>query len=206
MRMNKTGMNKTGKKSKVNGFILPALVVTSLCSSIVAAQQVNPDDVANSRQIVKSFMKQLKGVLIPAMKSGGPVKAIEICNTQAAAISASVSKKYNMKVARTSLKTRNPANKADAWEAQVLKKFEQRKAAGESVKTMEYSEVVSSNGEKVFRYMKAIPVGKPCLHCHGTQIKPAVKEKLAKLYPQDMATGYQSGDIRGAFSLSKTLK
>ncbi|MPQ96322.1 DUF3365 domain-containing protein, partial [Thioclava sp. JE_KL1] len=56
-----------------------------------------------------------------------------------------------------------------------------------------------------YRYMKPIPTGAVCLSCHGTHIAPAVKQKLNELYPHDKAVGFNKGDIRGAFSFSKTL-
>ena len=37
------------------------------------------------------------------------------------------------------------------------------------------------------------------MNCHGTDIKPKVKEKLDELYPEDEATGFFLGDLRGAF-------
>ena len=36
-------------------------------------------------------------------------------------------------------------------------------------------------------------------------MKPAVRDKLASLYPQDKAVGYKVGDIRGAITLRKPL-
>jgi hypothetical protein len=108
-------------------------------------------------------------------------------------------------VGRTSLKLRNPANKPDAWEQEVLEQFDARKAAGETLEKMEFHEVVDAEGVKTFRYMKAIPTGEVCLKCHGTEIDPKVQAELLRLYPSDEATGYALGDIRGAFTLSKPL-
>jgi hypothetical protein len=53
--------------------------------------------------------------------------------------------------------------------------------------------------------MKAIPTGAVCLTCHGTEVKPEVLTKIKELYPNDKATGYQEGDIRGAFVAVKNL-
>jgi hypothetical protein len=53
--------------------------------------------------------------------------------------------------------------------------------------------------------MKAIPTGEVCLKCHGTQIAPEVSQVLASLYPEDRATGYKEGDIRGAFVVIRKL-
>ncbi len=71
---------------------------------------------------------------------------------------------------------------------------------------LERSEVADVGGVPTFRYMKAIPTAEPCLTCHGVNVAEPVKAKLAQLYPQDQATGFKAGDIRGAFTISKPLK
>jgi hypothetical protein len=40
-----------------------------------------------------------------------------------------------------------------------------------------------------------------CLMCHGPeeQIVPEIKAQLAKLYPDDRATGFEEGELRGWF-------
>ena len=53
--------------------------------------------------------------------------------------------------------------------------------------------------------MKAIPTAPLCLQCHGEAIAPPVAEKITKLYPEDKATGFREGDIRGAFVVTKLL-
>jgi hypothetical protein len=62
------------------------------------------------------------------------------------------------------------------------------------------------NGNKVFRYMKAIPTDDVCLMCHGEQIQENLSAELQRLYPNDQATGYKKGDIRGAFTAIKILE
>ena len=47
--------------------------------------------------------------------------------------------------------------------------------------------------------MKAIPTGGLCLQCHGEVLDPAVAGKIAELYPDDQATGFIDGDLRGVF-------
>ena len=49
--------------------------------------------------------------------------------------------------------------------------------------------------------MKAIPVGGPCVACHGATLAEPVATKLDSLYPQDKARGYNPGELRGAFTL-----
>ncbi len=158
-----------------------------------------------SHKIVKQFGGSLKKELKTALKSEGPVKAIEVCSQVAPAIAANMSAQYKGVVRRTSLKVRNPANNPDRWELNVLLQFEKRLKAGEPANKMEFFQVVENNGSKTFRYMKAIPTGEVCLKCHGSKINPDIEAKLRALYPDDQARGFKAGDIRGAFSLSKQL-
>lgn len=143
----------------------------------------------------------LKTALEAALKSGDPVNALSICNTQALTISSQISVEQGMQVSRVSLKNRNPNNTANAWQTKVLHDFETRKAAGEDPSNLSYSAVVGDE----FRFMKAIPTGEVCLGCHGQNINPAVSAKLAELYPQDKATGYKVGDLRGALVAVKKI-
>ncbi|PCI22024.1 MAG: hypothetical protein COB67_13675 [SAR324 cluster bacterium] len=158
-----------------------------------------------SRKIIKGFGGNLKKTLVKAMKAGGPVAAIEACNLQAMPMTQEVALKNNMKVGRTSLKIRNYQNNPDVWEREILHSFEQRQANGENPKKIDHAEIVTENGKQYFRYMKAIPTGKPCLSCHGDNLKPALSNKLTEKYPYDQALGYKLGEIRGAFTLIRAL-
>lgn len=160
---------------------------------------------AQSMGEIKEFFGKLKGELGAAMKSGGPLNAIDVCHKAAPSIAQDMSNRTGWDVARTSLKTRNSGNAPDAWESAVLKDFEQRKAKGEDVETMSYWEVVSENGNDYYRFMKAIPTGDVCLKCHGADIDPKVAAKLDELYPNDMARGFKLGDIRGAFTIKQPM-
>jgi len=159
-----------------------------------------------TRGAIKALGAELKATLKTTMKSEGPIKAISVCNVQAPKLAQKVSTEKGMEVGRTSLKTRNELNAPDPWELSVLEQFEHRKAEGEAVKKIEYSEVTHHNGNKVFRYMKAIPTDDVCLMCHGKQIAENLSAELKKLYPNDQATGFSKGDIRGAFTVVKILE
>lgn len=154
----------------------------------------------------KLLVDQLGGELKAALEAGGPINALSVCNEKAMPMTDAVSQQTGMQVARTSLKPRNPKNAPDAWEEAVLKKFDERKAAGENPTEIDFAEVVTLDGKKSFRYMKAIPTQTiPCLACHGSNIEAKLSAKIDELYPQDKARGYDTGNIRGAFTISKTL-
>jgi len=158
-----------------------------------------------SRAAVKDFMLNLKGELKQAIEAGGAVNAIVVCKDKAPAIASDISSQTGWRVARTSLKVRNPSNAPDDWERKALEDFDKRNMQGENLETMEYYEVVKESGGPVFRYMKAIPTAHLCLECHGENIKPEVAAKLDALYPADQARGFKAGDIRGAFTITQPM-
>lgn len=43
------------------------------------------------------------------------------------------------------------------------------------------------------------------LSCHGESLSTKLEKTLAEHYPNDKATGYKLGDIRGGFSLSQAI-
>ena len=182
-----------------------AYIILSLLSISQALAADTEQLTQKSRAAIKALGGELKSTLQASMKSSGPVNSVAMCQIQAPEIANKISQSKGMVVARTSLKYRNQKNKPDAWEKSVLEMFEQRKAKGEAVKTIEYSELTEHNGEKVFRYMKAIPTAEVCLKCHGSNVSQPIVSKINSLYPDDKAAGFKKGYIRGAFSVIQTV-
>ena len=157
---------------------------------------------AEALALVKKFGGTLKPLLKTAMKSGGPVNAINVCSVQAPAIAKSLSENSPWTVKRVSLKARNQKTATpDAWEKGVLEDFETQRTAGVAIKNM----TAMNTKTHEFRYMKAQGIAPVCLNCHGTDIKPEVQAALNSHYKNDKAVGYKLGDVRGAFSLTKQL-
>ncbi len=183
------------------------IMLIALLLPLSTTVQANSEEqmIQQSKQSIKLFASQLKNKLQQGMKAGGPVAAIQLCNTSATEIARQVSDQQGWKIARTSLKVRNSDNKADDWEAKVLADFEQRLQQGEAIKDLEFAETINQHSQPVFRYMKAIPTQGICLSCHGEKLAPAISEKLQQLYPHDQARGFKLGDIRGAFTISRAV-
>lgn len=167
----------------------------------MAVDDVPDPKITTYRAIVDELGTALKTELTQTLQTGGPLAALSLCHENAPQIAAAISEKHHVDVGRTSLKLRNPNNAPDDWELHVLKAFAERKAKGEDPTKLEFYEILDKEGKKQIRYMKAIPVMPPCLICHGPAITPEVSAKLKTLYPDDKATGFQVGDLRGAFTL-----
>jgi hypothetical protein len=151
------------------------------------------------------LMGSLKSKLVQELQAGGPASAVHVCSQVAQQIADEHSSE-SMHVRRVSLKVRNPKDEPDPWEADRLEALHERHA-DEDLPDEQFF-VVEQEGRRYARYLKPITIQKPCLNCHGPedQLSGEVKAKLAELYPQDEATGYQLGDLRGAVSVRAELR
>jgi hypothetical protein len=181
-------------------FIL--LLVAFMTPSVMASESQQGIHQQEARQLVQQFVGQLKPQLKKAMQEGGPTLAIESCAAIAPTIADALAAESGWTVRRVSLKTRNASRaQPDEWERAVLIKFDQRQAAGELSATINFGE---TRGD-YYRYMQAQGVEPVCLACHGEQLSAPVKEILDEYYPDEQATGYSLGQLRGAISLAKPL-
>ena len=131
---------------------------------------------------------QLSGRLMEVMGSEGPVAAVEVCSEEAHQIAANVSEQPGVNIGRTALKLRNPENTAPEW------------AKSLTTETATEPQFVSIDDNTVGALLP-IKLQSNCLICHGPEetLAPAVKEQLAIHYPDDAATGFNEGDLRGWF-------
>jgi Protein of unknown function (DUF3365) len=160
------------------------------------------------RKVAAQFVQQLGGELRRELETTGPLRSIIVCKFSAPEVASSLSRMTGWRVSRVSLRTRNPAlGQPDPWEYRVLGEFDQRAQRGEKADTIEFGEVVKEPGGTYYRYMKALPMERLCLNCHGPaeSLSSAVKERLASDYPHDKATGYTLGQIRGAVTIKRPL-
>lgn len=190
--------------------VFSTLAVLNLPQAAVA-QDAQPTDeaqrIAKARGAIKNLAEALKGHLGAAMKEKGPVGALGVCNEKAMPVTKEQSTAAGVKIGRTALKVRNPDNAPDAFEQRVLAEFVEKMKGGADVAKLDHAEIVTENGVKMFRYMKPIPMAsEPCAACHGAELKDDVKAAIAKLYPKDQATGFEPGQLRGAFTVTEVLK
>lgn len=160
---------------------------------------------AEARSAAAEVPPRLLQVLKTEIDKGGPAGAIAVCNEQAPKMAQTASQQSGWAIRRVSLRNRNPKAVPDAWERATLEDFDRRAAAGEPPIALERAEVVTEQGRAVQRYMRALPVQELCTSCHGPAegLDAAVKARLQQLYPDDRATGYQVGQIRGAITLKR---
>jgi hypothetical protein len=173
------------------------------CSTAVLASEPEITTLEqDAAALAQRFVSQLKPQLQQAMADGGPTLAIEVCSSMAPRIADSLSAESGWLVKRVSLKSRNASRgQPDKWERQVLQQFDKRQQAGEAAKAINHGETRGTQ----YRYMQAQGVEAVCLVCHGENLAQPVRATLEQYYPDDWATGYSLGQVRGAISLAKNL-
>lgn len=182
-------------------FAAAALVTPFVTSSAHAGDEPMLEE---ARKVATSLPPKMLATLQAEMDKSGPAGAIPVCKDMAPKMAGKVLQETGWKIKRVSLKARNDARATpDEWEKAALEDFDKRAAGGEPPAKLEKGEKIGNE----YRYVKALPVQPLCLNCHGSadQISAEVKAVLKEHYPNDRATGYSEGQIRGAISVRKPL-
>jgi hypothetical protein len=166
-------------------------------------------DAAEIRALGERVIAQLGATLLnevsTAMAQNGPEKAIEVCHLKALPLSRETlgGQPRITAIKRTSLRVRNSANTPDAAEQLALTRAVEHLAAGSPPAVLIQTLTVPDKPVE-WRVYRPVMMAPACVTCHGPRenLAPAVRTRLAALYPDDQATGYAEGDWRGLIRVS----
>jgi hypothetical protein len=172
-----------------SGWLALALGCATAAPKVVDGAEVP----AEAAEAMDALGKRLMARLLEEMAKDGPAGAVKVCRDEAPAITAQVAKERGVALGRTSFKLRNAGNAPRPWAAALV-------AAAAGKKIGEARPVVVDLGDRL-GVLRPIEATGPCLKCHGGPgvIAPEVKGTLASAYPDDQATGFDAGDLRGFF-------
>jgi hypothetical protein len=154
----------------------------------------SPEPVAAARTAVDELGTRIRALLSEELARGGFAAAVEMCATKAQPATEAYAKEKGIGIRRVSVKPRNPKDTPDEYERRVMEEW------GKSGAKETSAEVTGNGGGRELRLMRPIVMQPMCLACHG-EPAPEVRAAIAKHYPNDPATGYKAGDLRGAFSV-----
>ena len=157
----------------------------------VAEADLTPEQHAQLERALAAkdeMAKTLMGELKAELETGGPSGAVVVCRDMAPMISEHVADNHGLAIGRTSHRLRNTGNLAPAWA---------EPAVNEIVDTAWYVEGPAGELGAIL----PIKLAAPCLACHGPAdvLDEDVRSALAESYPDDQATGFAEGDLRGWF-------
>lgn len=161
----------------------------------LSAAAQDDERLALSRDAAAQLGQELSAALLTALGTDGPVEAIGVCSVEASPIAARLSEQAGARVGRTALRIRNPENAPDEAAREVMEAFARDLTADIAAPPERFE----TRPDGSARYMSAIVTQPLCVTCHGSEIAPEVATTIAEHYPSDQATGFEVGDLRGAF-------
>jgi len=162
------------------------------------AEAPPPNEAERAQAAMQDLGASLRSALQAAMMRDGPLGAVDFCHDEAPNIAAAVSDKHGVRVGRTALRYRSPANAPTDWQLPVLEDFQARFEAGEPVSELKAMLREDLPEGVTLRAMRGLPLEPQCQLCHGVEIAPTIAEAIDARYPGDQATGFSAGDLRGA--------
>ncbi|HCX21141.1 MAG: hypothetical protein CMB80_07560 [Flammeovirgaceae bacterium] len=156
---------------------------------------------SRGEEIAKSALKvsaqTFQSSLMNAIQNEGVPGAIQYCNTNAMEIVKKLEDSLQISIKRVTNKTRNPADSLTGIEKEIWEAY----SYDPSQATAQLQEF--SDTELIFTQPIMIGSG-VCLNCHGgvgAEITNENYQLIKSLYPNDQATGYNLGDLRGMWRL-----
>lgn len=175
-------------------FLFALLLTTTACN-----QKLDRETYQDYKNRGNEITNQTQSVLLAnvgsAIQQGGPEYAVEFCNLKASGLVDSLNQVNNCNISRVSEKNRNPQN--------ALKNKTDRELWA-TFKNNSLADTVIMVGKQVVYYKRINTAMPACLKCHGDpeqDINAATRQKLQKLYPGDLATGYRLNDFRGLWKV-----
>lgn len=188
----------------------PISVAREAVRDVHAVNPSNPKtpsekELLEARRISNELMDTVRGLLLEEIQKGGFTGAVRVCSELAQEMTNRFSTQTGHTVRRVSLRYRNPKNIPDAYETRRLQELDRLNR--EKRLPEEIFEVVEEGGVKYFRYLKPLTLAPLCLTCHCPKenIPSEVLAILKEKYPEDRATGFLVGDLRGAISVKIDL-
>jgi len=168
------------------------------------AAEVQQAALQRGKAIAAETFGLLSSNLQTAMQSGGVNNALPFCSLAASPLTASLAEKHGVTLRRVTHKARNPTNKANETELAVLIAFENALTASSNPPLPFATNLVADHAT----FFAPIVNNELCLKCHGEPGKDFSPENLAVIkqhYPQDEATGFKLGQLRGAWRIDFPL-
>ena len=189
----KESMSDTDRQEAQKGFHSQEIKKV-LEADIISAGLDRGNTIANKVQQILGMTLKTK------IEDEGIEAALKYCNLNAYPIVDSLSIAYAAQIRRVSQKNRNPRNYPDSVETVFLEAYQYSIDQGGQV-----SENIQEIDDDYLLYTRPILIGDPlCLKCHGelqVDITTGTEKLIKELYPDDRATGFRIGKLRGMWSI-----
>lgn len=158
--------------------------------SLVQAERLSAEQNAQlqrAEEARQDLASTLMGRVMGVVQEKGAPAAVEVCHGEAGVLTAEVGEEHGVRIGRFSEKLRNADNKPPQWAEAMANEAGDRR--------------LSVGPQQELAVLSPIRIAAPCLTCHGDRqsLEPQVARAITEYYPEDRATGYAEGDLRGWF-------
>ena len=151
------------------------------------------------KKIAIETFKLFKGKIEEIGKTNGLDEAVNFCHNNAQTLTDSIGKANNVSMRRASHKLRNSKNKPNIDQLAVINNYLEQQETHKDLIPM-----VMKDDKGFVHFYAPIKLKKKCLQCHGKPIEQ-INEKILKIiktnYPDDKATGFREGELRGIWDI-----
>ncbi|MBS0000177.1 MAG: DUF3365 domain-containing protein [Cyclobacteriaceae bacterium] len=165
----------------------------------VSDSQMKEKAMEEGNRITMETQQLLGTTLKSTIQEQGIPEAMRYCNLNAYPLVDSIERKYSVIIKRASTRFRNPQDAPDEEELKFIEAYQDSLTAGKT------PGVFVEINEKEIHFARPILLNDAvCLNCHGqagSDIAPENYQVIKALYPDDKATGYKMGDLRGIWSV-----
>jgi hypothetical protein len=195
--------SRVGRLARFSGLLLVPLLVS--CGPSEAAgppDALEPDEEQRAVELgapaADALMQGLVSELRQAMDRDGIAAAVAFCADDALDLTDQIQGDHDpgLPLKRTTLRWRNALNAPDPWEERMLQYLDRlERTHPDSVPT----QLTGRGPDGTLRYYRVLRTATMCLHCHGPipAMAQDVRQTIRERYPDDRATGYAEGDLRG---------
>lgn len=176
-------------KSEWSGFLADSDKINKLLNRSMSPMEVGLQSAMKTKSALGSQLMQ-------ALKTRGAAGAVTFCNEKAQPITNQMAEELDVKVKRVSDRARNPLNQANEEQLKIIEQYKKDLATGKKLKGV----LIEKDGRSIAHF--PIRTNQMCMQCHGmpgSEIKPETQNAIRERYPDDEATGYRPGQLRGLF-------
>jgi cytochrome c len=175
---------------------LLSLLSLSLASSLLLA---STEEKATQKggEVSSALLQKLGSELKLQMETSGAMGALHFCSQNALTLTENVAKESKTSIKRLSTLNRNPVNKPSIEESSLMNEWENLIKNGKPLPT---HKLVTTKSTIVY-YKPILINNEACLKCHG-KVEGELAKAIKATYPEDKATGYKMGDLRGMIAVT----
>jgi cytochrome c len=172
------------------------LLSLTLASSLLLAS-AEDKAIQKGNEVSSALLQKLGGELKTQLQTSGAMGALHFCSQNALILTENVAKESKTSIKRLTTLPRNPVNKASFEEASLLSEWDKLVKSGQPLPT---HKLVTTNNTVVY-YKPILINNEACLKCHGN-VEGDLAKAIKAAYPEDKATGYKMGDLRGMIAVT----